>query len=179
MAKGEFKPISPAERLTLALCFLATGESFRSLSFRFRISKSAISYIVQEVCRAIIANLACTYLKVPSTKSEWMKIAKQFYDHWNFPNVLGAIDGNHITIQKPTGGGLFYHNYKHTYSVVILVVAGPNYECLYADVGANERCSDGGIWGNSSIAKLLDDDKLGIPKPQKILGSDRVHPLCC
>ena len=53
LEKGGLKPISPAERLTLTLRFLATGESFRSLSFQFRISKSAISYIVQEVCKAI------------------------------------------------------------------------------------------------------------------------------
>ena len=48
---------------------------------------------------------------------------------------------------------------------------------MYADVGANGRCSDGGIWGNSSIAKLLDDDKLGVPKPQKIPGCDRIAPF--
>ena len=59
----------------------------------------------------------------------------------------------------------------------MLGVAGPNYEWLYAYVGANGRCSDGGIWGNSSIVKLLDDDKLGVPKPQKIPGSDRVGPF--
>ena len=70
LAKGWLKPIRPAECLTLTLCFLATAESFRSFSFQFRISKSAISYIVQEVCRVIIAHLPCKYLKVPSTKSE-------------------------------------------------------------------------------------------------------------
>ena len=145
LAKGGLKPIRPAERLTLTLQFLASGESFRSLSFQFRISKSTISCIVQVVCRAIIVNLACTYLKVPSTKSEWIKIAKQFCDRCNFPNTLGAIDEKHITIQKPASGGLFYYNYKHTHSVVLLAVAGPNYECLYADVEANGRCSDGGI----------------------------------
>ena len=137
LAKGGLKPISPAERLTLTLRFLATGESFRSLSFQFRISKSAISHIVQEVCRAIIANLPCTYLKVPSKKIEWMKIAKQLYDHWNFPNALGAIDGKHITIQKPAGGGSFYYNYKHTHSVVILAISGPNYEQM-GDVAMEE-----------------------------------------
>ena len=62
---------------------------------------------MEEVCRAIIANLACTFLKLPSTKSEWMKIAKQFYGCWNFSNALDAIDGKHITVQKPAGGGSF------------------------------------------------------------------------
>ena len=97
-----------------------------------------------------------------------MKIANQFYDHWKFPN---AIDGKHITIQKTAGGGLFYYNYKHTHSAVLLAVAGPKYNCLYADVGANGSCGDRGIWRNSSIAKLLSDDKLGVPKPQKIPNS--------
>ena len=159
------KPIGLAGRLTLILRSLPTGQSFQPLSFQFHILKSEIFYIVQDVCRLIIANLTSTYLKVPTTQSEWMTIANQFYDRWNFPN---AIDGKYITIQKTTAGSLFYCNYKNTHSAVLLAVAGPNYNCLYVDVGANERCSDEGIWRNSSIAKLLGDDKLGVPKSQKI-----------
>ena len=128
------KPIGPAGRLTLILRSLPTGESFQPSSFQFHILKSEIFYIVQDVCRVIIANLTSTYLKVPSTKSEWMKIANQFYDRWNFPN---ATDGKHITIQTTIAGSLFYCNYKNTHSAVLLAVAGPNYNCLYVDVGAN------------------------------------------
>ena len=40
--------------------------------------------------------------------------------------------------------------------------------CNYADVGANRRCSDGGIWGNSNIAKLLDEGKPGIPRHKSL-----------
>ena len=42
-------PISVQQRLALTLRYLATGESFRSLEFQFRISRPAISYIVYEV----------------------------------------------------------------------------------------------------------------------------------
>lgn len=42
-------PISVQHRLALTLRYLATGESFRSLEFQFRISRPAISYIVYEV----------------------------------------------------------------------------------------------------------------------------------
>ena len=65
------EPISPAERLALTLRFLATGESFRSLHFQFRISRLAISYIVTEVCEAIWKRLGPSYLKVPSSEQEW------------------------------------------------------------------------------------------------------------
>ena len=42
------KIIKPAERLVLTIRFLATGETFRSLSFQFRISERDISYIIDE-----------------------------------------------------------------------------------------------------------------------------------
>ena len=55
---GGHKVIPAKARLTVTIRFLATGETFRSLSFQFRISKGAISYIVRDVCDAI------KYLKV-------------------------------------------------------------------------------------------------------------------
>ena len=111
------EPISPAERLALTLRFLATGESFRSLHFQFRISRPAISYIVTEVCEAIWKRLGTSYLKVPLSEQEWLEIAKQFEGKWNFPNCLGAIDGKHVTLQPPPNSGSHYYNYKHTHTL--------------------------------------------------------------
>ena len=93
--------IVPVKRRALTLRFLATGESFRSLHFQFRISRPAISYIVTKVCEAIPKKLGPSYLKVPSSEEERLQIAKQFEEKWNFPNCLGAIDGKHITLQPP------------------------------------------------------------------------------
>ena len=128
--KGGLKPIHPDERLTLVLRFLATGETYRSLSFQFRISRSAISYIVQEVCSAIMKRLSPLFLNTPITEEEWLRIADTFNSRWNFPNAIGAIDGKHVTIQKPVGGGSYYYNYKNVHSIVLMAIAGPNYECF-------------------------------------------------
>jgi hypothetical protein len=49
--------ISPLERLLLKLRFLASGDSFTSLVYLFRISKQAISKIVPGVCDAIVSVL--------------------------------------------------------------------------------------------------------------------------
>ena len=62
------EPIVPVERWALTLRFLATGEIFRSLHFQFTISRSAISYIMTEVCEAIPKKLGPSYLKVPSSE---------------------------------------------------------------------------------------------------------------
>lgn len=56
--------ISAGERLVLTLRFLATGESFRSLQFLFRIPASTISVIVPEVLEAIYKVLVGEYLQV-------------------------------------------------------------------------------------------------------------------
>ena len=93
--------IVPIKGRALTLRFLATGESFRSLHFQFRISRPAISYIVTEVCEAIPKKMGPSYLKVPSSKQKRLQIAKQFEEKWNFPNCLGAINGKHITLQPP------------------------------------------------------------------------------
>ena len=89
---GGNKVINSKARLALAIRFFAMGESFRSLEFQVRISTLAISYIVYQVCCAIVKNMG-DFLKCPSSPEEWLDIAKHFEDRWHYPNSIGAIDG--------------------------------------------------------------------------------------
>ena len=93
---GGTEPIQSDERLALTLRFLATGESFQSLSFQFRISLNAVSYIVKGCCKAIVEKMVSDNLKVPSSEAEWLEISEKFEERWNFPHALGAIDGKHV-----------------------------------------------------------------------------------
>lgn len=58
------KSIPVGERLALTLRFLATGESFMSLQYTFRIPQCTISSIIPEVCDAIYMVLKEEYMKV-------------------------------------------------------------------------------------------------------------------
>ena len=89
-----------------------------------------------------------------------------FEERWNFPNCLGAIDGKHVVMQSPANAGSQYFNYKGTNSIVLMAVAGPNYECLYANVGTNGRISDGGVWNKCGLAKSIGDETILLPPPQ-------------
>ena len=158
------KVVRAPERLLLALRFFATGETFRSLSFQFRVSRTAISKIVTEVAKAIIKYLGKKYISLPET--EWSVIADQFATQWQFPNTLGAIDGKHINIKPPVGAGSSFYNYKHTHSIVLLAIAGPNCECIFADIGCNGRMNDTGIWNKSKLRSKIENNELDLPKPK-------------
>ena len=74
--------------------------------------------------------MASNFIKVPLTEAECLDISKRFEEKCNFPQALGEIDRKHVRIQKPKNSGSFYYNYKHTHSIILMVTAGPEYECL-------------------------------------------------
>lgn len=62
-------PIEPQRRLLVTLRFLATGDSYGSLSYTFKISKQLISKIIPEVCKEL-TNVLKDYVKVSKKKCD-------------------------------------------------------------------------------------------------------------
>ncbi|OXA43533.1 putative nuclease HARBI1 [Folsomia candida] len=103
--------ISPQEKLSVTLEFLASGSLQRHVASTYRISKQRLGPIIEQTSRAIFEELKASFMK-PPTKQEWVEISNEYNGLWNFPNTIGAIDGKHVAIKCPISAG----------SVVIIVL---------------------------------------------------------
>jgi len=153
--------------------FLATGDSFRTIAISYRIGHSIVQSIVIQVCEAIIENLMSLTMPKP-TEDHWKKIAEEFWNIWNFPNCIGALDGKHVVIQAPANSGSQFFNYKKIFSIVLLALVDAHYKFIAVDIGGYGKNSDGGLFANSKLGKALEKNKLNVPKDNALPNTQNV-----
>lgn len=154
---------------------MATGESFRSLSFGFRISHSYISVIVKETLCALKNKLVPLFLPDASSIDFKMKAA-EFSFKWNFPNCILAIDGKHIRVRSPNNSGSLFHNYKDYFSTVLLAMVDANYKFIVVDVGSYGKEGDSGIFLKSELGKQILNGTFRFPEDSVLPGSNIIVP---
>ena len=165
--------VSPAERLSVTLRFLCTGDAQITIATSYRISPSVVGRIIRQTC-SVIWNVLLEkgYLRAPRTSKEWKDIASEFENKWDFPHCVGAIDGKHVMMQAPPRSGSDYFNYKKFFSIVLLGISNAKYEFILVDIGDAGRQSDGGVYANSQLGYAIDNNLLNIPAPEPINGYD-------
>ncbi|CAH2001305.1 unnamed protein product [Acanthoscelides obtectus] len=160
------------ERLLITIRYLATGSSFRAMSYIFKRGETTIGKIVNESCEAIWKVLQPIYMKKPST-NDWLSISQEFLQRWNLPNCIGAIDGKHIRIQKPMNSGSSYFNYKEYFSIHLMACADANGSFTTVDVGDYGRNNDSGVFRNSGLGQALCNKTLNIPESVPLPGEEQ------
>ena len=173
------EPISAAERLMVTIRYLATGDSQQSQSFSFRIGRATVSKILRETCDAIWEVLRNTYVCHPKSTEEWAAIGSEFFEEWNFPNCLGAVDGKHVMIECPKNAGSSTFNYKNFHSLVLMGICDAKYCFTFVDIGSLGGENDATILTNSTIGRSFDQVPtiLGIPQPTKHIGKSLPYVL--
>ena len=167
--------VSPAQRLSLTLRILASGNSQQSVADSYRLGKSTVNGILYETCAAIWTVLKDDYLRSPTTE-EWYQIAQENWQYWNFPMCIGSIDGKHVTIKAPPKSGSDYFNYKKHHSIVLMAVVDAKYRFRLVDIGAYGRESDGGVFSRSAFGIAMQNGCLGIPEPGCLPGTSTKVP---
>lgn len=154
--------------------FLATGESFKSLSFAFRISPSYISVLVQETLEILCKNLVPIFVPPPNA-TDFKKNATEFWSKWHFPNCIAAVDGKHIRIFCPRKSGSLFFNYKEYFSIVLLGIVDANCKFVFVDVGSYGKEGDSTIFMKSKIGEQIYSGRLFAPYVE-LPGSNRKLP---
>ena len=170
------RALEPGLKLAITLRFLATGNSYHSLAYAFRVPHNTISVFLGEVCEAIIAEYGDEVVTLPDSEDDWRELSDKFGSRWNFHNAIGAIDGKHIAIKAPKNSGTVYHNYKGFFSIILLGVVDADYKFIWVNVGANGSTSDCAVFNQSDLKTALEDNTLGLPPPRPLLGDDTPIP---
>lgn len=122
-----------------------------------QVSQSTCSRVVEDVTAAL-CQLAPAVIRFPITADEQAQTKISFHQIAGFPNVLGCIDGTHVTIRRPTTEHPEqYVNRHQRFSMNVMAVcdAGMRFTNVFADFpGSN---GDAYIYAQSSLARLFEN----------------------
>jgi len=104
-------------------------------------------------------------------------MAVKFRERWDFPNVIGCVDGKHICIKCPTKAGSLFCNYKQFFSVVLQGVAHSESTFIFIDIGAYGKQSDGSTFSASTLYHFMEDFESVVPERASFEGSGTEMPF--
>lgn len=139
----------------------------QEIAFGHYLGLSTVSSIIRETTKILWKILQPKVLQPPSME-EWMSIEKDFYERWNIPNCIGAIDGKHVNIQAPPNSGSEFFNYKKQHSIVLMAACDARYRFTLVNIGAAGGCHDSIVFSESSFGKAILKNQLNIPPPKVI-----------
>lgn len=169
------KPLPPDLKLAITLRLLASGNTYRELSYNFLVSESSMSLFVPVVLEAFIRAYKDEVMTLPRTAADWLAIEEGFRKRWNFPHAIGALDGRHVPIFKPGNGGSLYYNYKGFNSIVLMGMVDADYKFIWFDVGGKGCEGDAQIWNVSGLKRALKNRRTVLPVASPLPHDD--HPI--
>jgi len=170
------KALTPGLKMAITLRYLASGDSYMSLMYNFRVPINTISIFVPEVCEAIQNEYAKDVIQCPSTPAEWRNISARFASRWNFQNCVGALDGKHIALACPAKSGSIYYNYKKYFSIILMALVDADYKFTWVDVGSDGSSGDAQVFNNSEVKHAIENNTIGFPDPEPLSGDDKPIP---
>ena len=166
--------MSPAERLTLTLRYLATGEGQDSLSLSLGISETVIRDIVSDTCVNLWDVLSSGYVQPPRSDEDWIEISDQFYVLTGIVHCLGAVDAKQIMLEStnlptPGGGPSPYQNYDHFFNLLLISSCDAHYCFNLVDIGSHVADADD-VLDNSEMGTRFEAGKMNVPAPEELAG---------
>ncbi|KAK7901479.1 hypothetical protein WMY93_018248 [Mugilogobius chulae] len=107
------------------------------------------------------------------SQGNWRIAKDAFWEKWNFPSCIGALNGKHVDIQAPANSGSLFFDYK----LVLMGLVDADYWFTYIHVGDDGRASDGGIFSASLLKRGLESKTLNVPDDEVLPGAEDLGPM--
>ncbi|XP_025157691.1 protein ALP1-like [Harpegnathos saltator] len=114
------EPLSVEKKVAVALYKLASCVEYRVVGNVFGIHKSTVKKCLYKVVNAINELMMKDYFQMPNTEAA--EIAMNFEKISHIPQIIGCIDGSHISILAPTEGYRDFVNRKGWPSYILQAV---------------------------------------------------------
>lgn len=160
--------IETPRRLACYLSYVGHGHSFNQLDAKWAIGN--VGFVIEEVANALIQVLMMDGgdMRFPSNPNEIKRLEGGFRRLWGLPGAVGAVDGSHFPIRKPTEDGEDYINRKRWCSIAGIFVADADCVCLDARIGYPGNVHDSRMWKNTSLYARLHDHSVPLATMSKI-----------
>jgi len=94
----------------------------------------------------------------------WKEVALSFHNRWNFPHIIGSIDGKHIAMQKPTNSVVLAtttikDSFRLFYWLSLMLITSFS-TATYG--GANGAGSDAAIFNDTELKEYLETNQVGL-----------------
>ena len=109
----------------------------------------SFSLCVNEVCNTITNYLGPIFIKYPVTKGEVQSAIDGFLQKFDFPQVIGCIDGTHIPNQQPNENAHDYFSYNMKYTINCQAICKPNRKFINVDIKWPGSIHDARVFANS------------------------------
>lgn len=174
--------IPPVVQFITALHFYCHGSYQKSVGGdrHSSLSQSSVSRCLHIVTEAIVNNLAPRVIKFPQTIEEITEVKNGFFEKFNFPGVVGAIDGTHISLFSPASGvfppRLVYLNRKNFLSINCQIICDSNLKIININPRYPGSVHDSAIWQMCRVKRLLHSRYLDGDRTTWLLG-DSGYPV--
>lgn len=146
---------------------LFSGFFCSTVSQQFGIAISTAKDTIEMFVDSVL-KLMPQLIGMPKTEKQYRSIANDFYKY-QYPNVIGAIDGSAIDVIVPSDDRLDFFTRKHRTSVNLTAVCDSHKMFLNINVGHSGRSHDAHIFQCSPLGNIIFAQNL-IPDQYHIIG---------
>ncbi|KAJ8909858.1 hypothetical protein NQ315_013895, partial [Exocentrus adspersus] len=151
---GPYGDIGALNQVLIYLWYIGhQTASFRDVGDRFNVTISTVHRIIRRLTY-FLSNLSSEIILWPNDDGK--RISEEHFSQKGFPNVIGAIDGCHIKIDKPQNDPDSYINRKGYYSIQMQAVCDHRRKILDVFIGYPGSVHDSRVFRNSPLQNSLD-----------------------